>query len=316
MVESKNLGVDPGTAGDWLYKQGELVLGPVPGKQLVEKLFAGEIDGRTEVSPLGQMAFRRIADVGAFKIHLAKAEAKQRVEAAQRAEQERAARRRNFRIALVVTVALVGAALAAVAARYLAIYNPLKKSGELEFADITMDPPTISVARARSDEELLDYPVGGGTPSPTRRPTSERPEHTERPDKGKTAVAERSPGNTGEKPSKSGKQGLSSAADDPEGLQIGQVDQDAINAVVAARRQSLFVCFKEEASRNDKFGGQIPLEFSVGNDGRVTKLWVDRPEYKQGPLYDCLLRELQKWPFKPQPTAASVKLAYTINIKH
>ena len=46
-------------------------------------------------------------------------------------------------------------------------------------------------------------------------------------------------------------------------------------------------------------GRSIVGEFVVGNDGRVTKLWVDHPTYKTGPLADCLLKELQKWPFHP-----------------
>jgi hypothetical protein len=51
----------------------------------------------------------------------------------------------------------------------------------------------------------------------------------------------------------------------------------------------------------------------VGNGGRVTKLWVDNPSLKQGPLYDCFLRELQKWPFAPaEGDGASVALSFNI----
>jgi hypothetical protein len=51
----------------------------------------------------------------------------------------------------------------------------------------------------------------------------------------------------------------------------------------------------------------------VGNDGKVVKLWVDHPKYSEGPLSQCLLRELQKWPFKPYPgEQATVSLSFTI----
>ena len=33
--------------GEWLYRKGELVLGPVHGAQLLDKLYAGDINGQT-----------------------------------------------------------------------------------------------------------------------------------------------------------------------------------------------------------------------------------------------------------------------------
>ncbi len=54
----------------------------------------------------------------------------------------------------------------------------------------------------------------------------------------------------------------------------------------------------------------------VGNDGRVAQLWVDHPQLKKGPLFDCLLGEMKKWPFKPYTgERATVNLAFTIGKK-
>jgi hypothetical protein len=306
MAELKNVGAEQGSGGDWLFRQGELVLGPVPTKQLVEKLYTGEVDVRTEVAPLGTSAFRRIGEVEQFKLHVAKAEAKRRVEAAERVERERAARQRNMRIAAVVTVALVAGAVAAVAARYLAIHNPLNNADAL--ADISVEPPTITVARARADEDLVEYPVGGApsTPRKTERPADRAP------DKPRTVTERPSAPDKGSRPA-AGSRTLNDASAEPDGLQTAEFDREAINAVIASHKRSLATCFTQEAERTPGFGGKFPLEFVIGNDGRVSKLWVDHPQYKKGALADCLLKELQKWPFKPYPgEQATIGLSFTI----
>ena len=291
MAASKNLGVDPAlsASGDWLYKDGDLLLGPVQGGVIVQKLFSGEMDRNSLVSPMGESSFRKIGEVEDFRVALAKAEAHRRVDAAARVEQAKVSRSRNVRLAIVATVAVVVAAGAAVGARYLAVHNPFKTQSDDGFGDITVEPPTIALARSRhSEEELIDYPVGGPGPGKTRS--------------GRTGTAGRVSG---------GK--MTDATADPDGLQVAQFDNDAINSVVASHQRSLFTCFREEAARNPGFAAKIPLEFVIGNNGHVNKLWVDHPNYKSGPMADCLLRELQKWPFKPyEGENATVSLSFNI----
>ena len=61
---------------------------------------------------------------------------------------------------------------------------------------------------------------------------------------------------------------------------------------------------------------KIPIEFSIGGNGRVTKVWVDHPEYKNGPLPECLLTQLQKWPFKTHDGEnVNVSLSFTVGTK-
>jgi hypothetical protein len=107
------------------------------------------------------------------------------------------------------------------------------------------------------------------------------------------------------------------SSEDPDGMQTEtKFDQSAINSVVASRQKTLYACFGEEAQRHPGFAGKFPIEFVVGNDGRVSKLWVDHPDYKQGPLPDCLFRELQKWPFKAyRGEQATVGLSFQIRGK-
>ena len=53
----------------WLYRQGDLVLGPLSGQQLVAKLYAGEVTGITEVSSTGPSGFRKLQDTDGFALH-------------------------------------------------------------------------------------------------------------------------------------------------------------------------------------------------------------------------------------------------------
>lgn len=297
MAQRQNVGVDLSAGGDWLFRQGELVLGPLHAHQLVEKLYTGELTGRTEVSPMGEHRFRPVADTDFFKVHLAKAEAKLRVEAAAREAQGKARKKRAAIIGAISVVAILCAVGAAAFARYLAVHNPFKDAEAFD-EGITIEPPKITLARAqpRNTEELLEY-SGGKNPSGNPGGT---PDRTGKPGGSTGALA------TKTKPT-------GNVTEEPDGLQTANFDQDAINSVVASNQRKLFVCFREEASRNPGFAAKIPMEFVIGNNGRVNKLWVDNPSYKQGPLADCLLRELQKWPFKQfEGENPTVSLSFTI----
>src|SRR5262249_30925418 len=250
MTVSKNLGTDLGTSGgEWLFRQGELVLGPVPAHRIVDKLFSGEITGSTEISLLGDGHFMRLSEVDFFKLHLAKAEAKLRVDLVALQARARSMRKRNIRVGIVAAVSLVFAGGAAVLARYLAIHKPWKNADELAFADITLEPPTTTLAQARgSREELVDYPGKGGTRM-VRRPSEKGTERT-----------------------RSSKAGTKVSDEEPDGLQTAQFDRDGINSVVAAKQRSLYPCLAEEVRKRPGLAAKIPIEFVIGNDGRVSKL--------------------------------------------
>jgi outer membrane biosynthesis protein TonB len=80
-----------------------------------------------------------------------------------------------------------------------------------------------------------------------------------------------------------------------------QWDPADIEAVVAREQRRLAPCLRQEAARSTGFRGEIPIEFAIGNDGRVEKLWIDEPRFKAGPLHACLLEALRAWRFKPFP---------------
>lgn len=267
----------------WLFRQGELILGPSTAAQITEKIYAGELDGKSEVSSVGSGTFRRLETVELFRVPLAKAAAKHRVD--QHAAQVHQKGKQKALIVLLVTlgVAVGLGTVTIVIGKYLAVHGG---SGDDQPGEILMTAPTIGRARAQGEDELFDYAVG----SSPKRPTGSRPAtpRTQNPGGAQTP-----------------------AGDDPDGMQLGQADQAAVNDVVTRNKKSLNPCLFAAVPREQAV--KIPIEFSIGNDGKVQRVWVDHNDYKTGALPECLLKELQKWPFKPQPGGAlSVNLSFNV----
>jgi hypothetical protein len=308
MAAGQALAVD--VDGHWLFRQGDLVLGPVSGGQIVEKLHTGELTPDTPVALAGERDFHKLKDVEVFRIYVAQSEARLRVAAAVSAEREKN-RKRMLTLGIAAGVgALVLGGVGLQVARNAAVHGWF---GEEDFEGIEMEPPTIRLAQARrDDEELFEYPTQGTgtTRRPEQRPGTEatgKPANTGTSRPAAVASAARTEERKPPRPA-------GSVATDPDGMQVAQqFDQSAINKVVAGNKATLFRCFKEEAERSPGLAARIPLEFVIGNDGRVNKLWVDNPQFKKGPLYDCLFTELQKWPFRAyEGERATVGLSFNI----
>ena len=57
----------------------------------------------------------------------------------------------------------------------------------------------------------------------------------------------------------------------------------------------------------------MPLEFTIGNDGRIAALWIDEPRFRTGPLRDCVQKALAGWKFDPFPgQRPTVQLAFGV----
>jgi hypothetical protein len=282
-------------AEQWLYRSADLILGPVPPAQIIEKIYAGELDGKSEVQLMGSGSFRRLIEIEQFKVHLAKSDVKRKVDRMAEAHASVAKKKRNMMLIVtsIVLVVIAGGVIAA--GQYLAVHTPGK--GDDQYADlITVDAPTVTRARGQSTEELVDYP-GVGTPKPNNpanpNPTPNNPRPTPKP---------RNPGEPKPKPGE----------EDPDGMALGQVDQEGINDVVKRHQKGLFPCLV----KLNKPGvmTHVPIEFTVAQ-GKVTKIWIDNPDLKHDTdLQECLLGQLKKWPFK-EAQSASVSLSFNIGKK-
>lgn len=257
---------------EWTFQRGGQVFGPVPESRLRDLLFEGVLDAATPVAEEGGR-YRPIAEVSRFLVDLRKAEAHLRVEREVTDSRRLAARRRRFRGAAAAGAALLLLAGGLGGAAWLARARPWQKRSAL-LADFGQGiaisvPARIGAAAPRPPTGLGEVAVPADAPRAARAPRARAaPEASRRP------------------------QG---------DLVLAQWDAADIQAVVAREQRTLAPCLREEAARSRDFAGEIPVEFAVGNDGRVAALWVDEPRFRDGPLHECLLRTLRSWRFKPFP---------------
>ena len=261
----------PTAAGDdgseWTFKKDGQVFGPVSARELVALLYRGELDGRTPVAG-DDGAYRPLGQVPAFLVQVKKAEAQMRVEREVTGARMLRRRRRLLRwtlAALLVPLVLGGGGFGA---WWLAQRKPWEPRSRL----------------------LEDFGGGIAIASPVRVGGGRHAE----------AQAEvEIPAEAGRRSGRPGQPASASAAGGE--LVAAQYDVSHIPAVVGREQRTLASCFREEARRSPDFAGEIPLEFAIGNDGRVVQLWIDQPRFRRGDLHDCLLRTLRGWAFKPFP---------------
>ena len=263
---------------EWLFKDDGQVFGPITQDQLVELVLQGRVGAATLVAD-EDGRWRPLGSVSGFLVHLKKAEARARVEAEVTGSRKLARRRSALHgaAAALALVLLVGGAGAG--AWLLATKRPWEHRSKL--LDDFGDGIAIGAVRVgsgpRATAELDDEIALPDLSSPQRdapgRPTRRAAAHAPRP-------------------------GASAPTGD---LVLAQYDPARIQAVVGRRQGSLAPCLREEAHRTPDFAGEIPLEFAIGNDGKVAALWIDEPRFKSGALRDCVLGKLREWTFDPFP---------------
>lgn len=261
-------------AREWLFKADGQVFGPIPEASLIELLLEGKLGAATEIAS-GDGAWRTAASVPGFLVHLRKAEARARVEAEATSSRKLARRRSALHgTALVLgVVLLLGGATAG--AWFLATRRPWERRSKLleDFGNgIAIEAVRVGggprAAQASIDE--IAVPDAAGDASPTGKP----------------------------KRGGVGQWARSQAHGAPrDSLVLAKYDPVRIRAAVARHQGSLAPCLRDEARRTPEFAGEIPIEFAVGNEGRVVALWIDEPRFKSGPLRDCLLEKLRTWSF-------------------
>jgi len=280
--------------GEWLFRRAGQVFGPVDSRALAAMLYRGELDGATPVSS-GDGAWRPVSQVPIFLVHAKKAEAGLRVEREVTGARLLKARR-NRRRAVVATLAALLLVIGAVGGVLFFTRRAGQTSALLEDfgAGIRIaSAARVGVARRAEADDLVEVPLD---PSDAARDTRKR----------RAAKAAPAPG--------AASPGAASQGDvDGGDLVAVQFDQRKIEAAVARQQRTLAPCFRAEAGRSPEFRGDVPIEFAIGNDGRVVQLWIDEPQFRAGPLKDCLAAALATWRFDPFPgQRPTVSLAFGI----
>jgi hypothetical protein len=270
--------------GEWLFRRGGQVFGPVESRALAAMLYRGELEPQTPISA-GDGAWRPIGEVSLFLVHAKRAAAALRVErevTGARALRERGRRRHTAALAIAAALVVAGG----IGAGFLLAPRATAPSALTE--DFGAGISVVSRARVavsrRADDEVEVPLEPRGAPAPARR----------------------------ERPARAAAGAASGAVGGGE-LVAEQFDARKIQAVVDREQRSLAPCLQAEARRSPEFHGDVPIEFAIGNDGRVVTLWIDEPTLRQGALRNCLLQALGTWRFEPFPGARpTVALTFRI----
>jgi len=274
--------------GEWLFRRGGQVFGPLDSRGIAAMLYRGEIDGATALSS-GDGKWRPVSEIPVFLVHARKAAAALRVEREVTGARLLRARRKRRRIVAAVLglLLLVGGAISGVVllTRSAAVTSPLLE--DFGAGIRVASAARVGVSRRGAQEDLVEVTIEtpDRSPGPKRRPA--RPQH---------AAGAPAQG----------------AVDGGE-LVAAQFDARKIQAVVGREQRTLAPCFRAEASRSPDFQGDVPIEFAIGNDGRVAQLWIDEPRFRKGQLEACLAAALGAWRFDPFPgQRPTVSLAFRI----
>jgi hypothetical protein len=261
--------------GEWLFRRDGQVFGPLSSKELAAMLYRGQIGGETPVSP-GDGRWAPVGQVPIFLLHAKKAEAALRVDREITASRVLAVRRRRVRLTLgMVIVAAVLAAAGWLGLRRVDQDSELL-AGFGEGISI-VEPARVGAGRHAAAEDEVEVALDEPSAGAGQRPGGARPPA----------------------PVPGPRPGGDAAGGE---LAIGSSwNESRIQAVVARQQRTLAPCLREESQRSPDWAGQIPIEFAIGNDGRVTRLWIEEPRFKAGRLHDCLLDALRRWEFDRFP---------------
>ena len=311
----------------WLYRQHGLLLGPITYEAIVAEIENGNIAGDAEACQQGQTnAFRPVSEEPLFMVALAKAEAKNKVEAQHRDAVNTRRKAAGIKGGIIIVFTIFGFIIIAALTRYLAVNRPWERKVTLPDPIITDELPVISLSsrRASSEEEGLAYPIGNQKPAQSQEASASAP----------VAVAQntaKGDGRQSGQPSASKKHAsaaktsskASRTQQDSSGLTSQQEwDEDAIQQVLAAKKKTIHPCLTEEVHRqsasNPTWSARIPLEFTVSNSGKVVKLWIDHYEFKSpdSALYKCIFKALSTWKFPAYAgEQANVSLAFNVQAR-
>ncbi len=270
--------------GEWLFERAGDVFGPVGVAHLMGLFEEGRVDAATRIRREGE-AWRALGAVPELVQPLREARTRMRAAAEARRAAQRA--RWNASARWTALTLLIGGLVVVVAATaaYLSVRRPWQERSALlsDFGpSVTVDATRVTQGRGRDGAREIAVP--------DLRPTDGRRSVASAPGTAKRGAEVKGPVR--------GDHGAAGARDE-NAIVAARFDPASIDRVVERHKDGLAACVRDEARRSPDLAGAIPLEFAIGNDGRVVELWIDDARFKSGPLHDCLMSALQRLPFEP-----------------
>ncbi|MEO0592492.1 MAG: AgmX/PglI C-terminal domain-containing protein [Myxococcota bacterium] len=267
--------------GEWLYRVGSEVRGPVAEAVLSNRLANGEIPLSTLVAREGG-EFHPVGRVATFT---------KSVKIAQKNE----ARKRRKRIVLAVSIASLVLGAAGSAAAYV-----IWKEAETKRLEAVARAEREADALEKKRAELEQSTKGPELVALVSLGSEEEVQIRQEPKRGKRP--KRRPGN---KPG---------AAPEPEeSVASCSRSQGAILSTLKSHLAKINVCVQDEKTRDAaNLPNQLSLEFVVQTSGSVTDFRILNRHYRSGPMNNCMIKVFRRVKY---PSATGSNCPVTIPIK-
>ena len=277
---------DDATKGDWLFKQDDLVLGPVSAIVVVEKIKKGELGADTPIARDGT-EFRPMKLVRLFREAWQVTEDEKRNAAEERAYRRAVTRARLGRVVVVLLMCAVPAAAAAVAARQLMVLRPWDDTPMW----IAKVPPLVDLPQKPLAAKKVDaVAAAAGAASDDDGEDPRAPRDPSRPPKPK-------PLQPGEAPNVASTTAPAAGKVPAPGTSESLTTAQAM-APLKEIQGELKACFKAEVESNPDMPSQVILSYTITEEGKAINVDLDARELRGRPVVACVQKAMTapRWP--------------------
>ncbi len=282
------------TQGEWLFKQDELVLGPVSAQILVDRIKKGELSGDTPIARDGE-AFRPMKLVRLFRDAWEVMLEEKRLADEEKAYQSAVRKASMGRFFIVAFSAVLPAVVAFVAAQKIMELRPwddtpfwvarvpplvdLPQRPPPKLAEVKKKDPVAVASNSEEDDEEEDDPKKPADPSKPKKPK-----------KPKTGAAVASGGDD--------KKGDDKANTSATPASVESLSNAQAVAPLKEIQGQLKSCFKTEMDSNPDMPAQVVLSYTVTEEGKAININLDARELRGRPVVACVQKAVStlKWP--------------------
>lgn len=276
-----------GRSRDWLYRKDGRLYGPLPTQVLLDKVRAGEIDGKTLLAPDGSDEFLPYDSYDDLKDEIPKALAQFDLRQKREATRRRAAiKQRLVALAVLVVASLIGGGVYAGAQWYRAEQH--KRALELaeeQREEAARQKKLADDRKAREERERLEQ----------EQKNKERLASATEPEIDLDMV----PLVSVKKKSKTTTPGKKAPVE--EGTEGCQLDQGELVSHFRTAFPLLKMCIKDQQKRGGDLPETVNMSFTIANAGNVSGFDMDDSGIKSGPFFDCMKKAVSgvKYPKFP-----------------
>jgi hypothetical protein len=286
--------------GEWLFKQGDLLLGPVTAAVLIDKIKKDELHGDTPLARDGQ-PFKPMGSIRVFRDVVAARADEKRFAAEERAHRSAVSRTRVLRAIVIVVLFAAPAAASVFGARKVVLARPWDDTPKWllrvpPLVDLPQRPPEVRPATP-TPTTPADV-VASNTPDPVDA-TAPGGAAAKKPVVGaaKTGVA----GSAAATTTNAGG-AIDARPATPTPAAGGALPETLTNAQaiepLKGAQADLKACFKAEMESNPDVPPQIVLSYTVTEAGKAINVALDARELRDRPVVGCVQKAITalQWP--------------------